>query len=604
MERGATPNQWVALLKGENLMTSTTELRIADTRIPMIQTGQALLSLRDSGHSLPTALGEVIDNSIEAKANNIRIRLHEDDTKGRKKRVHQIAIADDGTGMSEAILHRYLVIGFSTRYMSTSTMGKYGVGAKLAALNFARRIDVWSREKSSDSWLHVYLDLDEAIEEEKLGQTAGIAPPSTHPVPPDLTDLLTESTGTLVVWSKVDRLEEGRLAPNFDELRLEVEKELSRIFRYFINGGIKISVNDKPLLAHDPLFLMESTWADRALIDHYAKANSGGDRTQASIQHYEPTLIADELIQVTSGFDTARLRVTLYPKEVLRKRGLGNDKLAKELRVPENEGRISFVRLDREISYTSVPRIFATRVEDPDRFIGIEVSFKPTLDEYFGVRNVKRGVEPHGELRDKIRARLQAHIKTARSFIQEAWGKAAKDERDNDGEHTAINQAVKDANLTMPKGRAEVLNDENEVKQILDDLAQDVVGDDEEEKAKYLENIKDFPIVLESVDFPGNMFIDVKHLADKVIIRLNTRHRFYREMWEPLKDIADRDAGTVSSEEAIKAARRSIEALSLLIDAYGKAQSMHPTPNDQYDDLTIYWGQFLNTLMSKVKDVI
>lgn len=576
-----------------------------ETRLPVIQTGQALQSLRDSGHSLPTALGEVIDNSIEAKANNVWIRLNEDDAKGRKKRVHQIAIADDGIGMSQEILHHYLVIGFSTRYMSTSTMGKYGVGAKLAALNFARRIDVWSREKLSDSWLHVYFDLDEALKEEKEGQPAGIEPPSSTAVPEELADLLPEGTGTLVVWSKVDRLEEGRLAPNFDELRLDVEKELSRIFRYFINGGINIFINNKKLLAHDPLFLMEETWANHVLTKNYAKADFTSESSKVSIQNYEPTLIADELIQVSGDTtSTARLRVTLYPTQVLRKRGLGNDKLAKELRVPENEGRISFVRLNREISYTTVPRIFATRVEDPDRFIGIEVYFKPTLDDYFGVRNVKRGVEPHGELREKIRTRLQAHIKTARSFIQDAWGKATKDDRDNNGEHAVINEKVKDTNEFMPKGRATGPEKEEEVKQILEDLAQDVVGTDKEAKAEYLEKIKELPVFIESVDFPGNMFIDIKHLAGKVIIRLNIRHRFYREMWTPLKDIAERDAGTVSGEEAVKAARRTIEALSLLISAYGKAQSMHSTPNDQYDDLTIYWGQFLNTLMSKVKDVI
>ena len=53
----------------------TERLIMTDTkRIPMMKTGQALQSLRDSGHSLPTALGEVIDNSVEAKANNITIR--------------------------------------------------------------------------------------------------------------------------------------------------------------------------------------------------------------------------------------------------------------------------------------------------------------------------------------------------------------------------------------------------------------------------------------------------------------------------------------------------------------------------------------------------
>src|SRR4051812_26507120 len=112
-----------------------------NTRIPIIRPGQALESLRDSGHSLPTALGEPIDNSLEARANNIYIHLGESDNPKGKKHVHKITIADDGDGMDESILHQYLQLGFSTRYMRTDTIGKYGVGAKLAALNFARRID-------------------------------------------------------------------------------------------------------------------------------------------------------------------------------------------------------------------------------------------------------------------------------------------------------------------------------------------------------------------------------------------------------------------------------------------------------------------------------
>ena len=36
---------------------------------------------------------------------------------------------------------------------------------------------------------------------------------------------------------------------------------------------------------------------------------------------------------------------------------------------------------------------------------------------------------------------------------------------------------------------------------------------------------------------------------------------------------------------------------------YGKAQSMDNQP-DKYEDLTSYWGQFVDTLMGKVKDVI
>src|SRR6185295_10539909 len=108
-------------------------------------------SLRDSGFSLPAALAEVIDNAIEARANNVRVRLDEA-VVGGKKHVHRIVISDDGTGMSFDVLARYPQIGFSTRYMRTDTIGKYGVGAKLAALNFGTRLDVWSRTDAHGPW--------------------------------------------------------------------------------------------------------------------------------------------------------------------------------------------------------------------------------------------------------------------------------------------------------------------------------------------------------------------------------------------------------------------------------------------------------------------
>jgi hypothetical protein len=458
---------------------------------------------------------------------------------------------------------------------------------------------VWSRQSAELPWLHTFFDLTKAMEEEKAGRDALILPPDEEPVPEELNDLLPDKSGTLVVWSDMDRLEEGRMAPSFEDLRYEVEKEISRIFRAFIHGGITIKVNDKALLPHDPLFLMDKTWADSIL-----QKEQGKQPDKQAKDHFPATIIT-ERETITIGGWVATLTVTVYPPEVVRKRQLGGDDLAKKLRVPDNQGCISFMRLDREVSYTTVPRIFPSGVEDADRFIGIEVAFKPELDAYFGVRNVKRGVEPHGELRDKIRKLLTKHMKSARDLIQDIWGKKGKEERDNFGEHAPVTSAVKDINRVMPKGRVAAQPSKEEEKRILEDLAVDVVGrENEADKQKYLENIKDQPFIVESVDWPGNMFIDVKHISNKVIIRLNTRHRFYREMWEPLKDISQRDAGNVSGDEAVKAARRTIEALTLLLIAYGKAESMHEDPKQQYSDLTNYWGQFLDTMMTKVKGVI
>lgn len=566
-------------------------------RIPMILTGQALLSLRDSGFNLPTALAEVIDNSIEAKANTIRVRLDEAVAKG-KKHVHRIAISDDGSGMDVEILQHYLQVGFSTRYMRTDTIGKYGVGAKLAALNFATRIDVWSRQSGSEPWQLVTFDLNESIEREReTGESVGVDAPVAAEVPADLADIAPAGAGTLVVWSKVDRLESGRAATNFDELLVDLRQELSRIFRMFLDGGFVLEVNGTKLLPHDPLFLMKETWAERIL----RKANAAKvDEEKLPASAYEPKVLTDEKIKV--GGSSATLRVTLYPSAVTRKRGMGGDALAKQLRVPENEGCISFMRLGREIAYNNVPKIFGRSVAEPDRFIGIEVAFKPELDEYFGVRNVKRGVEPHGELREKLRARLTVIAKTARELLEERWGEVARTTREHDGEHGPIMGAAAEANNSLPAGQGPEVP-EDEVERELEALAVDAGRSKEEDKKEYVERIRDMPFVVESVDFPGKMFIDVKHLNNQVIIRLNTRHRFYRELWQPLQDISERDPGAVNGADAVKTARRAVEGLALMVIAYGKAQSMSSNPQG-YDDLTADWGKFVDTLMGKIKGVI
>jgi hypothetical protein len=578
------------------------------TRVPVILTSHALQSLRDSGYTLAAALGEVIDNSIEANANHVRLRFDEARDRAGKKHIHRILISDDGSGMDDDVLQHYLQLGYSSRYMSTTTIGKYGVGAKLAALNFGKKIDVWSRTAADAPWLHVVFDLDESLEAEMRGEEVGIEPPGADPLPEEFAALLPDGTGTLVVWSKVDRLEEGRWAQDANALRVDVEKELSRMFRYFLGGGIQLSVNGTVLLPHDPLMLMEGTWADQVLTEIAQREKGGegdgkgsgrGDETL----HFGATVIArQEKIRIR-GY-VATLSVTLYPREIVRDRGKGGDTLAKKLRVPENEGSISFVRLNREINYTNVPRIFPTAVEHPDRFIGIEVAFTPELDEYFGVRNVKRGVEPHDELRAKIRELLAKHVPTARAMREEIWGKVARDNRTHIGEHTSIVDAAAEANRTMPKARAKGPESAEEKERILGDLVRDVGKTEESEKEEYLSRIRNLPFVMESVDFPGANFVDIQHVDGQVIIRVNTRHRFYREMWEPIMSIASRSGGSVSGDEAVRTARRTIEALTLLVIAYGKAESMEEHPRDQYGDLRMYWGQFLDSLMGKVKDVL
>lgn len=332
---------------------------------------------------------------------------------------------------------------------------------------------------------------------------------------------------------------------------------------------------------------MERTWATTVVL-------KGHKNVRAKV------ITEQEELSVNGA--TAYLTVTVYPPEVARQRGKGGDSLAKKLRVPENQGSISFVRLNREIAYTNVPRIFPRGVEDPDRFIGIEVSFDPALDEFFGVRNVKRGVEPHGDLRVKIRKRLQKYVRDARAELERIWGEAQRESKEHHGEHAQLTEAVTAANRTLPKSRAKGLDSATQQEAVLDQLAKDVGFQDQEAEA-YKAKIRDLPFVVQSVEWPGSNFVDIQHLGHQVIIRLNTRHRFYREVWEPLREVAT-SPSTLSVDQMSRAGRRGVEAIALMLIAYGKAESMDESPHERYSELRSYWGMFLDSLMGKVKDVI
>lgn len=576
--------------------------------IPAISSARALQSLRDSGFDLPTALAELIDNSIDASANEIEIFLEEEENDDGPNRVSRIAVADDGMGMDFGTLMGYLVLGFRGDRSRDDTIGKYGVGAKLAAINFAQRIDAWSRTSEEQPWRHSQLHLDKYFDQlESHGEAdeVKVHPPDQKPVPGKFDDMLSEGTsGTLVVWSKIDRLEEGQQAANFVELRSEVVRELSRMFRKYLDGGIQITVNGRELMPYDPLFLMEGHWGDRVLNQWYDEAEEG--------EHHPATSFYNDTIEVAGS--EARVRVTLYPKEVLRKRFMGDDELAHRLNIPGTEGYISFVRFDREIAFTKPPQIFPSAVTEGDRFIGIEVEFNPELDDFFGVKNVKRGIEPQNELRDEIRETLKTPVRSARQERTKIWDEAAGPESARrvvkDTPEDSVENAVKNADRKMLNSRAEPSESEEDPEEVLRELASDVVGDNEEAQVEYIQEIREkgLPFVIEPVGWRGQDFIELNFVKEdgerRVIITINTRHRFYKEMYAPLFEMAGKDPSEITEHEAKRTASRAAEALLLMITAYAKAESMHEHPHDQYGNLRMHWGQFLHTLMRDVRSVL
>src|SRR6266550_2724957 len=168
--------------------------------VSLVDDGAALLSMRNSDFDAYSAVGEVIDNSIQAGAKKVRLTIN---YKGSQQEpITSIAFGDDGTGMSSDILHRCLQLGYSTRYNDRGGIGRFGVGATLAAINQCKKIEVYSKERDGD-WLYTYIDLDLITADPS--EMEEIPTPKKKSIPPDLKDLVGSTSGALVVWSKYDR---------------------------------------------------------------------------------------------------------------------------------------------------------------------------------------------------------------------------------------------------------------------------------------------------------------------------------------------------------------------------------------------------------------
>jgi len=547
----------------------------------IFQVDTALESWRDSGLDLSSAVGEVIDNSIEAGSKVVKILPYQSK---KDKSIETIAITDNGVGIKPEILAQTLKIGFSTRYNQRKGLGRFGIGMKAAALSQGRRIDIYTKPLGEDRYYHTYLDLD-LIAQQK--QTLIIAT-EVNGFPKEYESHMKSEngkpyeSGTLIIWSKIDRLtNEGKYGNSISESLQELTKFLARAYRKFIDQGLVIQLDNKIIDLYDPLMLLESPRMLKII---------GEDNFPADIKDRSVINIDGEEVIVT---------VTLVP-EILRKfKGEGgylrSASKFKELYFKERDGKISILRNGREIYYDTIQNMFPTRIENIDRFIGVEISFPATLDEYFQVRNVKRGAVPVGKLRKEIRKFVDKPIRAARKEIAEVFAKSSNEKRKNDVEHRPATKAVTEAEKTAIPGRAGLNTPLEEVKEKINDILEDAGINKEENKVladKMTEQINEQPITLVDSAWPGKELLDITHFNGKAIVKINHRHPFIKEIYNPIKETGNLDSSNINPDELIELARKVESAIDVLFMAYAKAENMHAHPDDVYSDLRTQWGFF------------
>ena len=330
--------------------------------------GKLLSSLRNTGYdSNYTAIEDIIDNSIDAGARNVNVAINTVDKDVR------IIISDDGSGMPEDVLDQALKLGSATQKDEMSDLGKYGMGLCTASISMAKSLQVITKQVNGD-YLYSSQDLDEVVETDEFIKELRKANKEEISL---FNDHVKGDHGTVVVLSKTDRLTNT----NPTIFANNLAKDMGRIYRKFIEAGIKISVNSKKVPATDPLM-------------------TDVEGTQ---------IYSDEEYEVPSrnGKDKIRVKLAILPDV--------NETLESEMKMNIRSQGFYVVRNNREIANGETLDVFKKH-NDFNR-LRIELSFTSNLDNEMGVRFTKNGVYPNQAISDFLKQEIGGQITSIRKMF-------------------------------------------------------------------------------------------------------------------------------------------------------------------------------------------
>lgn len=551
--------------------------------VSLVNDGTALNSMRDSDFDTYSAIGEVIDNSLQANAENVQIKIgfNIPDKKNAFQPITSIVFADDGDGMPIDILHRCLQLGYSSRYNDRTGIGRFGVGATLAAIHECQRVEIYSKQKGG-IWQYTYIDLAEVSANPPT--MVEIPEPIKKDLPEDYKSLTSDDKGTVVIWTKIDRQQESA-SKLIEELHIWV----GRTFRKFIWMGINIYINGDDVKAIDPL---------------YATTEKTKFPTDPKAHVYTPISFDYPISRLDRSNDSPEeseitIRLSLLPEEFRPNQGSANLNSNLQRHIHLNEG-ISIMRNDREVFYGHIPYWGAGGFKEKDRWWGCEIAFDATLDRAFTVRNIKRGAVPVKELKELIRSKIKPTIETAIESVDEVWNNFKQENEKNkaakENEHTEAEKAAK--STPAPENVIDKDKDiDEESRKIAEDLAEDA---NEQQKALWETKFKSQPFTVIDTNWKGSDFIETGHLGGADVLRYNNMHPFFQELKNIKEEIE-------KSGKNIETAKQIITLIDLLLMSFSKAEAMFEkgeklSTENFSENLKMQWGNYLSSYIKTLRE--
>lgn len=208
-------------------------------------------SYRSFGYNLSTAIADIIDNSISANADEIRIGYKWD---GQNS---YISISDNGIGMNKEELVLAMTPGSKDpeEERSEKDLGRFGMGLKTASFSQCKRLTCITKRENYATIKRCW-DID-YINSENEWQLIDFVSDISF-----LKKIEMQKSGTLVLWEKLDRIVGNAETSNesvknaFYQEMVNVKEHLSLVFHKFIESKrIKIFFQNDEIEPYNPFLL-------------------------------------------------------------------------------------------------------------------------------------------------------------------------------------------------------------------------------------------------------------------------------------------------------------------------------------------------------------
>ncbi|WP_456364197.1 ATP-binding protein [Priestia aryabhattai] len=338
--------------------------------------------LRSSGFSNQTAMGELLDNAVDAGAEEIDVYVFENN--GNKN----LMVVDDGKGMSFQILEDSLKLAKEIK-TGINELGKFGMGMKTAALSMSAHFEIYTKTATSDKILIADFNIKdieakgsfetiirEAAEDEVMFFQSKVG--------------RRKKSGTIILIKNCDRLD-----TTFPTFVKQMETYIGLTYKNYIDKGIRFTVSDLPvrgerILSIDPLMKDDeetNLLKDREEIKILYTNNHNTDSESRIV-------LSAAIVPKPHTRDLEGTQV----KKIMKSNSLG---------ISKKDQGIYFYREGRMVGQAMAwTNLFGDKQNQKMRF-RFEIDFKSELDNEIKMNYQKGNVEPNDRLKKQLSNAIQ-----------------------------------------------------------------------------------------------------------------------------------------------------------------------------------------------------